>query len=100
MLIYNITLKMANSLSAAWLQWLKEEHAPELLKTGCFIDYRICRLLNQEDPEDDTFVVQYELDNQAAYDRYIQEFARVMQQKTTERFGDQIVAFRTLMEVL
>lgn len=100
MLIYNVTLNVSKYLTASWLQWLKNEHAPEMLKTGCFGHYRICRLLNQDDPDGETFVVQYELPNQAAYDRYMQEFAGPMQQKSKERFGDQVVAFRTLMEVL
>jgi hypothetical protein len=36
----------------------------------------------------------------AAYERYRDEFAPAMQAKTRERYGEQVLAYRSLLEVL
>jgi hypothetical protein len=34
------------------------------------------------------------------YERYKQNFAPALQQKTKDKFGDQVLAFRSLLEVI
>ena len=36
MFIYNVTIKIQEAIHEPWLQWLKEEHVPEVLASGCF----------------------------------------------------------------
>lgn len=51
MLIYNITTKVDHSIADAWLQWMKEEHIPEVIATGCFSQSRILRLLEVDETD-------------------------------------------------
>jgi hypothetical protein len=48
MIIYNVTSKVTNNIQDRWLQWMKEDHIPEIMATGLFHDFRICRLLEQK----------------------------------------------------
>ena len=100
MIIYNVTLKVNRSISEEWLEWLKKTHSKEMLETTLFYDCRICRLLEQDDTEDLTFVVQYYCRSLNDYRNYMENHAEAMRRKGTERFGTQVLGFRTLMEVL
>ena len=99
MIIYNVTLKIHDSIQADWLQWMKEEHMPELKQTGLFNDYRLCRLLEQDEDEGHTYVAQYFCDTLEQYNTYISEHAQSMREKGFRKFGDKFIAFRTIMEV-
>ena len=99
MIIYNVTVKVDNDIAQNWVQWMKEEHIPELMKTGLFVDYRLCYLLEQDETEGKTYTAQYFCDNMEHYNTYINEHASKMRQKGFERFGNKFAAFRTVMKV-
>lgn len=100
MIIYNITIKVTHNIHTDWLRWIKEVHIPEILDTGLFHDYRMCRLLEQDDTDGPTYTVQYVTDSLENYQTYVREHAPYFRQKTTDLFGDQFVAFRTVMQVV
>lgn len=100
MIIYNVTTKVTPTIHQIWLAWIKQEHIPEVMNTGLFHDYRICRLLEQDDSEGPTYTIQYATDTLENYYTYIQEHAPLLRQKAFDTFGDQFVAFRTVMQVV
>ena len=100
MIIYNVTIKVTAGINERWLQWMKEEHIPAIMATGLFHDYRICRLLEQDDQEGPTYTVQYFTDTLENYQTYLQEYAPLLRQKSYDKFGDQFLAFRTVMQVV
>ena len=100
MLIYNVTIKVSPTIHESWLEWMKKEHIPEIMATGLFHDYRICRLLDQDDSEGPTYAVQYFTDTLENYHTYLQEHAGLLRQKSLDAFGDRFVAFRTVMQVV
>lgn len=100
MLIYNVTTKVSPTIHERWLEWMKKEHIPEIIATGLFHDYRICRLLDQDDSDGPTYAVQYFTDTLENYHTYLQEHASLLRQKSFDAFGDQFVAFRTVMQVV
>ncbi|MCK7558801.1 DUF4286 family protein [Chitinophaga sedimenti] len=100
MVIHNVTYKISNAIKDRWLDWMKADHIPETMDTGLFHDYRICRLLEQDDSDGPTFTVQYYTDTLENYETYIQEHASRLRQRSYAMFGDQFVAFRTVMQVV
>ena len=100
MIIYNVTTKVSPIIEGAWLSWTKQENIPDIMNTGMFHDYRICRLLDQDDSDGPTYVVQYFADTLENYESYLQEHAPALQQKSRDRFGDQFLSFRTVMQVV
>jgi hypothetical protein len=99
MIIYNVTIKVQHDIAAEWLEWMKKEHMPELMKTGLFLDYRLCRLLEQDELEGITYTAQYFCDSLEHYNTYISEYAQKLRDKGFARFGNKFIAFRTVMEV-
>jgi transposase len=99
MIIYNVTVKVDNDIAQDWVQWMKEEHMPELMTTGLFVDYRLCRLLEQDETEGITYTAQYFCDGMEHYNTYISEHAPQMREKGFARFGNKFATFRTVMKV-
>ncbi len=100
MFIYNVTIKISHSIHDSWLRWLKEEHVPEVLATGCFSKAVIVRLLETDDSEGPTYAVQYFAESKAAYNFYTEKFAAVLRQKSFDKWGDKFIAFRSLLQVV
>jgi hypothetical protein len=100
MYIYNITTKLSHSIHPGWVNWMKEEHIPAVMQTGCFTGYKFVRLLEVDEEEGPTYAVQFSAATKADYDRYINEFAPVLRQDTFSRWGNQLIAFRSLMQVV
>jgi len=100
MIIYNVTIKVADIIKTEWLTWLKQEHIPDVLGTKCFSKATILHLLETDDTEGPTYAIQYSAESMADYKRYIDEFAGIMRQRSFDRWGDQFIAFRTIMEVV
>jgi len=100
MIVYNVTIKIAGTIEEAWLSWLKEEHIPDIINTGCFTHAVVHRLLETDETEGPTFVVQYHAESKALYNLYVQNHAAAMRQKGIEKWGDKFIAFRTVMHVI
>ncbi|RYF80971.1 MAG: DUF4286 family protein [Chitinophagaceae bacterium] len=100
MIVYNITTKVAVQVSEEWLQWLQAEHVPEILNTGCFTAAKLMRLLEQNDSEGPTYTVQFTTSSIAAYEYYLAEHADELRQKAFDKWGNQFISFRSLMEIV
>ena len=100
MIVYNVTIKITDAIHDAWLLWLKEEHVPEVLYTGCFTHATILRLLEIDDAEGPTYTVQYFAESKSLYNRYIEKHAGILRQKSFDKWGNQFIAFRSLMQVV
>lgn len=99
MLIYNVTVQVENSIAADWLSWLKQEHIPDVMGSGCFVKFQLVKILSDE-PGTATYAVQYYADNQEQLDTYLNEYAITLRKKGSDRWGDKFIAFRTIMEVV
>jgi hypothetical protein len=100
MYIYNVTIKVLPSIEADWLVWMQTIHLDEVIETGKFDSYTFCELIDPTDDEGKTFVAQYFTDSKARYLAYIDEHAAELRQKGYDRFGNQFIAFRTVLEIL
>ena len=100
MIIYNVTVKVEQHIADAWLQWLLREHIPDILKTKCFTGYKVVRLLEVDDSEGPTYAIQYTAESKADYNRYIEQYASDMRKRSFEKWGDQFIAFRSVMQVV
>ncbi len=100
MFIYNVTTKVSWEVHERWLEWMISEHIPEILQTGYFTRYQLVRLQEVDDIDGPTYAVQYYIDTKATYNAYITTAAPALRQKSISKWGDHVIAFRTLMEVI
>lgn len=99
MIIYNITNNIENDVREEWLHWMKTVHVPEVMKTGYFIENMICKVLVNEE-QGTTYSVQYTCNNVQDYEEYKQLHAPRLQKEVANKFGNKVVAFRTLLEII
>ena len=99
MFIYNVTVNVGDDIHADWLRWMKEKHIADVMRTGCFVDNRILKVLYVED-QGHTYSIQYSFLEMADIEKYQKEFAPVLQAEHKARYGDNYSAFRVLLEVI
>jgi len=100
MIIYNVTTKADHSIAVEWLQWLKEEHIPEMIATGCFTHATVLQLIDIDQTDGPTYAVQYHSASKELYNLYIQEYAGAIRKKVTGKWGNKVISFRTVMKVV
>jgi len=100
MLIYNVTIKVTDNIAFEWLQWIQQEHIAEIIATGCFTHATLSQLLEMDDSEGPTYTVQYFAETRDKYENYIENFAEEMRQKSFAKWGNQFIAFRSLMQIV
>jgi hypothetical protein len=100
MIIYNVTVKITHAIHTDWLHWLKEEHIPDIIQTGCFTHATILRLLEVDDTEGPTYAVQYFAESKSLYNNYIENHSAAMREKGFTKWGNQFIAFRSVMQVV
>lgn len=96
MVLYNVTVNIDDSVHDEWLEWMKSIHIPEVLATGLFTGSKIFRIRTEDDGN--TYSIQYFLNSEEDYEKYLRECAPALQQKHSEKFYNKFVAFRTVME--
>jgi hypothetical protein len=57
---YNVTVSLDPSIEQDWLQWMKEQHIPDVLATGMFLQSKILRVRGFEE-NGATYAIQYRL---------------------------------------
>lgn len=100
MIVYNVTTKVDHSIAVLWLNWMKQEHIPEIIATGCFTHATILHMIETDETDGLTYAVQYHAENKALYNRYIKEFATELSNKATSKWGSKYIAFRSVLQIV
>lgn len=100
MIVYNITIKIDPAIEEEWVLWQQQEHIPEIISTGMFTEYKMFRLLDQDESEGITYVCQYFAGSEDNYQCYVRDHAPTLRKKAIERWGDRFIAFRTVMRLV
>ena len=99
MYIYNVTINIDESIQTQWLNWMQEEHIPEMLATGKFSSALMSRVMVDEEMGGITYSVQYKTQSYDLLQAYHKEDAERLRSQS-DRFKGKFVAFRTELEVI
>lgn len=100
MIVYNITNKIHPSIEEEWIRWQKEEHIPDVMSSQKFIEYKFYKLLEQNEDDGLTYVVQYSASSIEDYKDYITNWAPLLKEKSIKKWGNNFIAFRTVMQIV
>ena len=100
MIIYNVTVKVDHGIIEDWTNWMRSTHIPDVMNTGHFLEYRFCRLLDQDETDGFTYAIQYLASSRENIEKYWERDAPRLQNEHSERYKERFVAFRTLLEVI
>lgn len=100
MIIYNVTIKVEHSIAGPFIHWMREEHIPDVVNTGCFTHALIYHLMEADDEEGLTYAIQYHAKDYEHYKKYIDHFAESMRKLVIDKWGNKFIAFRTVMQAV
>ena len=97
MILYNITIVVDESIHEDWLQWMQQQHIPEVMATKKFQDWKMYRVLMEKNGGI-TYSVQFFAKTMGDLETYQAQFAQQLQKDVLDRYGSQFGAFRTVLE--
>ena len=97
MIIYSVTIAIQASIESEWVDWMNKVHVPDVLRTGCFTECRIYKVLGSEG-EEPSYVMQYQCRSIEEYHRYRDNFAPALQKEHSDRFAGKFRGSRQLLE--
>ncbi len=99
MIIYNVTVNIEDEVHHDWLKWMKETHIPDVMKTGYFLENRLCKVLVEEE-SGTTYSIQYTCSSMVDLEEYYTTQAPRLQKEHQDKYSGKFVAFRTLLEII
>ena len=90
MIIYNVTINIENAVHEDWLEWMRTTHIPDVMSTGIFTEYRMLRILSNEESGGHTYSVQYFCPSLERYQQYEDIFAPGLRNAAIQRYGNKI----------
>jgi len=98
MLLYNVTIGIDKDVEQEWLQWMKQVHMPDVMRTGMFVDSKIFKVLHDQEDGTSSYSVQYFSPTLDHVVQYLEVYAPVLVEQHRQRYLNKHVAFRTLLE--
>ncbi|MBK7007819.1 MAG: DUF4286 family protein [Saprospiraceae bacterium] len=75
--VYNVTIIIDHSVHDEWVDWMKNEHIPEVMATGKFTSWKMLRIIEDHNPDGMTYAIQYQAPDMETYLTYQTECARI-----------------------
>ncbi|HRP52836.1 MAG TPA: DUF4286 family protein [Fluviicola sp.] len=98
-IIYNVTVSIDPLIEMDWVQWMRETHIPDVMKTGCFLECRMSKMHEQEDGAC-TYAMTYVAYSQQHIETYQTQHAARLQVDHKNRFEGRFAAFRSTLQVI
>jgi hypothetical protein len=99
MYIYNVTITLEAEIEAQWLDWMQQEHIPQMINTGKFLGALMTKVITDQDLGGPTYSVQYRCTSKAILQSYYREDAENMRAQSAP-FAGKFIAFRTELDVI
>ena len=99
MIVYNVTCNIPPEIETEWVHWMKHEHIPEVIATEKFTGFKMLKLLTVvDDNEGVNYAIQYFCNTIDDFNEYVDRYALALKAKTYAKYGEKVLAFRTLLE--
>jgi hypothetical protein len=99
MILYIVQVSIDREIEADWLAWMKSNHVPAVVRTGCFTGSAIYRVLEPGgDEQRAVYAIHYSAASRQQMDRYIRDFAPALRQEVVDRYRNRFSASRMILE--
>ena len=79
--------------------FMHEDHLPKIFASNCFESFRMCRIIDEE-ADSTTLAVQYVAHSLEHLKKYNTIYAPQLQTEHKEKFGNDAVAYRSVLDIL
>lgn len=97
MIIYEVKISIDQDVEQEWLEWMKKEHAPDVVATGYAKSFQVLKPIEEASR---TYFFQYIFDSLQDFETYKKEEALRLKLDVIERYPNKFEASRRLFEVL
>ena len=97
MIIYSVEIAIEAGIESEWLDWMKRVHVPDVVRTGCFSQCHIYKVVDSAAAEP-SYVMQYHCRSLEKYHHYRDNFAPALQKEHSDRFAGRFRGSRQLLE--
>jgi len=99
MVIYSVTITVKIEIEKEWFDWMKNIHAPKVVKTGCFSAFKMYKvLIPSNEPGEVSYKVDYFCESYEQYKTYSETEATKLQREHAEKFHGKITTARAVFE--
>ena len=98
MVFYNVIISVEAEIKEDFLKWYRDEHIPDMLSTGLFLDVKIDKQLLPKPEGFETFTFQFISEDFGDYERYILKYSEAMRNRFPGRFKGRFKTIRTVTE--
>lgn len=95
MFIVNITFNASVRVFEPWRKYVTKYFIPQSMKDGGFTEFKIIKVLVDEETGGQTYSVQFMSENPIRVDNYLREIFPGFQDELIQTFGEQVVVFAT-----
>ena len=97
MIIYSVSIIIDADIEGEWIDWMKRVHVPDVVRTGCFSECHIHKVIESGATEP-SYVMQYNCPSLEVYHRYQRDFAPALQKEHSDKFAGHFHGVRQLLE--
>ena len=90
MIVYNVTIKIDLDVHDIWVRWMKEDHILRVMETGCFVSFKMYRILEEDQSDGIAYAIQH-------FAKTINDYFGYKLKEAKGMFPDKFVAHRTLL---
>ncbi len=98
MLLYNVTIGIDRDVESEWLEYIREKHMPDVMKTGMFVSSKFYKVLHDQEDGTISYSIQYFAESIDHVQQYLEVFAPVLIEEHRQKFSNKHVVFQTLLE--
>jgi hypothetical protein len=98
MMLYNETIGVDKEFETPMISWIKSYYIPEVLKTGLFVEFKIYKVLTQEEENTVSYSVQFFSYSINEILDFINNHSKKLVEEQQMNFKDKHITFRTLLE--
>ncbi|MFI5124673.1 MAG: DUF4286 family protein [Chitinophagales bacterium] len=100
MILYNSTTKIDLTHAKDWIEWQIREQIPQIMETDLFESHQLFRLLDQDDADGYTYVIQFRAGNMDHYENFCRDHRSRFNLQADEKWSGHYVCFQSVMELV
>ena len=97
---YNLTINVQPAVHEQWYDWVRTDFVPEMLATDAFVGYQLNRVISLGESNGRTYSLQFFCRDMKGVHQFQIKHGTRLQRLHSQRFGDQIVEFQSLMQIV
>src|SRR5690625_6904545 len=95
MINYSVNISIEEDIETKWVEWMRNVHIPDVMKTGLFVSCRFSKLTSHKEEGFINYSAQYTCESKNKLDEYQSKFDKDLQKKSLDEFADKMHTFST-----